>query len=177
LFPSAQSVCVCVCVCEGVVLCEGVHESARVGFYIRCREVKGRIRPPALSPPDVRGFGVFGSGSGLGALAAGPLAAVAQVSVEARLGGFLLVALPRRARVLRFGVGGQGAALVVVHGGGGRSEGGAEAQAVAQSPPVLLALQPDAPGQRLLHLLAAAQEDIHQLHVRPEAQRGSERVA
>lgn len=96
-----------------------------------------------LSPPDVSGLWVFllSHDSSLWTLAARSLTAIAWVSVEARLTGFVLVALPRRARVLRLRVGGQGAA-VLLNGGTGRrrGEGGAEAQAVAQGPPVLFAL-------------------------------------
>lgn len=99
---------------------------------------------PALSPPDVGGFGVFllGHHSGCWTLAAGSLTAIAWVSVEARLTRFVLVTLSRWARLLRLGNGGQGATVVLFddRSGGGRGEGGAEAQAVAQSPPVLLAL-------------------------------------
>ena len=122
-----------------------------------------------LSPPDVGGLGVFllGRGSGLCAVASGSLIAAAWVSAEACLTSFVLVALPRGARVLRLQVRGQEVAVVLLRGGagGGRLQGGAEAEAVAQSAPVLLALQPDAPRQRLLHLLAAAQENVHELHV------------
>lgn len=41
-----------------------------------------------------------------------------------------------------------------------------EAQAVAQSAPVLLTLDTHTPGDGLLHLLPTAQQDVHQLHVR-----------
>lgn len=113
-----------------------------------------------LSPPDDSGLG------GVQAVATGPLTAIAWVSVEANLSMFLLIALSRGARVLWLGMGGQRVAVVFDGGTGGRwGEGGAEAQAVAQSPPILLALSPDTPCQCLLHLLATAQKNIHQLHV------------
>lgn len=126
--PSAQSrnLCVCIRVCASVVC--AVVRSAHF---------------PVLSPPDVGGLGVFSlSGHpGLWTLATWSLAATAGVCAESCLTVLLLVSLPWRTRVLLLGVG-RHVAVVVLHSGprGRRGEGGAEAQAVAQGPPVLLAL-------------------------------------
>lgn len=94
-----------------------------------------------LSPPDVGGLGVFSlSGHpGLWTLATWSLAATAGVSAESHLTVPVLVSLPWRTRVFLLGVGRH---VAVLHSGprGRRGEGGAEAQAVTQGPPVLLAL-------------------------------------
>lgn len=54
---------------------------------------------------------------------------------------------------------------------GSRGQCRAEAEAVAQGAPVLLTLEPHAPGDGLLHLLSTGQEDVHQLHIWPGGQR------
>lgn len=95
------------------------------------------------SPPDVRGLGVFllSHHSGFQVVAARSLAAIAWVNVKTHLTSFVLVALPWRARVIRLGAGRRGVAVVLDGRAGGRwDEGGAEAQAVAKRPPVLLTL-------------------------------------
>lgn len=98
---------------------------------------------PALSPPDVSSLRVFllSHHSSLWTLAAGSLTAIARVSIEACLTRFFLVPLPQRARMLWLRVGRQVAVVVFDSGASRRRrKGGAEAQAVAQGAPVLLAL-------------------------------------
>lgn len=52
------------------------------------------------------------------------------------------------------------------HRGGPLDGRGAEAQDGAQAAPALLALSLDAVGDGLLHLLAAGQQQVRQVHVR-----------
>lgn len=135
-FLSFCSVSEFVCVCASVCV--------QVSMVIRrCSRVSTFSCIPVLSPPDVGGLWVFllGSHPGLWTLATCSLAATARVGSESRLTVLLLVSLPWRTRVLLLGEG-RHVAVVVLHSGprGRRGEGGAEAQAVTQGPPVLLAL-------------------------------------
>lgn len=63
---------------------------------------------------------------------------------------------------------GEGGTGLVLH----LSEG-TEAQAPAQSSPVLLALSSYSPADGDAHLLAASQQDVHQLHVGPSGKEES----
>lgn len=113
LFPSDQSVClgICVCVeksvcgCVCACVCVEVCMSLQVWLLNGVRSQRS-VQSPEISPPDVGGLGVFllGHHRGLWIMAAGSLAAVAWVRVEAPLTGFVLLALPWRARMLRLGV-------------------------------------------------------------------------
>lgn len=163
LFPSSQSVWEFVCVSVCVFVCVQVCKCGLLNI------VGGRDILHALSPPDVRCLWVLllSHYSCFWTLAAGSLTAITWMSVECCLAKFFLVALLRWSWVLRLRVGRQVAVVVLFGSGTGRSrgDGGAEAQAVAQGPPVLLALEPDTSRQRFLHLFSAAQENIHQLNI------------
>lgn len=133
-----ESVFLCVRVCSFVFVCISLQV-----WFLNVVWDQRSGQSPALSPPDVGGLRVFllSHESSLWALAAGSLTTIAWVSIESRFSRFVLFALPRRARELQLRVGGQGLAVVFDgRAGWRRGEGGAEAQAVTQSPPVLLAL-------------------------------------